>query len=68
MTIAAAWMPRSLTCGLFSMWHSVWSPDGPQNSMVLRLTLKFKRLVGWDIQVGSCRKTVGTAGFEPATP
>jgi hypothetical protein len=22
----------SPTCALFSMWHGVWSPDGPQQS------------------------------------
>jgi hypothetical protein len=26
---------RSLTCSLFSMWHSVWSPDGPQGDSLI---------------------------------
>jgi len=25
---------RSLTCGLFSAWHAVWSPSGPQSAGV----------------------------------
>jgi hypothetical protein len=25
-------MPRSLTCGLFSLWCGVWSPRGPQGA------------------------------------
>jgi hypothetical protein len=36
-SVFSVWAQRLPTCGLFSEWHAVWSPDGPQGSRPIRV-------------------------------